>query len=48
MYLLDRENPVKHSYKIASDVMHIKFIASASSQLQSSVGLFNNIAIQSK
>ena len=35
--LFDRDNAVKHSYKLAADVMHIEFIASANSQLQSSM-----------
>lgn len=36
------------SHKLATDLIHIEFIASANSRLQSLLGLFHNIAVQSK
>lgn len=40
------DNAVKHSDKLAADVMHIEFTANANSQLQSLVGLFYDVAVQ--
>lgn len=36
--LLDRDNAVKHCYKLAANVIHIGFLASANPQLQSPIG----------
>ena len=48
IYSFDRDDAVKHSYRLVADVMHIEFIASANSQLLSPVGLFHNFAEQYK
>lgn len=48
LLLFDRDNAVKQSHKLAADLIHIDFIASANSRLQSLLGLFHNIAVQSK
>lgn len=43
IYLVDRDNAVRHTYRFSADVMHLEFTVCANSQLQSMVGLFYNI-----
>lgn len=43
VYSFDRDSEDNHSYRFATDVMHIEFTANVYSELQASIGLFHNV-----